>query len=179
MIKTASIRNAALALVVVLAGIAGASSPLFTIDDGGIDYLDTSAETAYIGLAVADDGDLVLLLSHEPLEGGLPAVQLVVPDLGRVDFFGNDVGAELNDLAGLELVDYGLKYRSYSVVHESNSLVEVIAAYEDALAALGFVPDSVPAAGNVRVIRFVGDQGEVRAVFSATGHGVSVHLGGA
>jgi len=169
-----------LALPLALAGAIGAA-PAFastglSVQDRGFDYADASTETAYFSLAGAD-GSLVLTVDDQASANSLPGIDVVVPDLGREDFFGSDIGAELSDISALSFRTAGSVTTGFEVTHASTTLSATQDAYMSALQAAGFdvlVADGVSA--NFAVLTGTSATGSVRVTLHRAGADVEASL---
>ncbi len=162
-------------VVALTATLALASALSFNVNDSGFDYTNTDTEVAYLALESVD-GKLVLSLSNSATNSTLPAVAVTVPDLGKIDFWGNEIGAELNDISEIQLIG-SLDYEGFSVTHTSAHVDTVIDSYITTLESLGLGEATVEkSTGSTQVITFDSNDGEVRAVFTQLGDDVTTYL---
>lgn len=176
-----SIRILVALLVAALVSIGLARSHL-VIDDAGVDYTDDDIGEAYIGMDFVD-GQLVLTIDDASFEGAMPAIDFDVPDLGREDTLGNDIGAVLADVDDVSWTAVGADVPTSPALHEvvyrhlDLSLDETVDLYADAFESMGFeteIADS--AASSVKVGTFTHGDTIVTVRFQALGSEVEVDL---
>lgn len=158
-------------------GLASAGSVLaIAVDDRAVDYTNTDLEEAYLSLG--QDGDsLLLTLSDTPFDNRLPPIAITIPDLGKEDFWGNAIGAELQDIEEITLHPYGWRYRGIEVVHPLANLRQVETSYLEVLAQLGFrMTETVLDTANIRGHLFTRGEATLRMVFTHQGAEVTVGI---
>lgn len=134
---------AAIAFVLSVATWGVAGSTLFRIDDSGVDYTDHETEEVYVALAFAD-GELTLSFHDQPSAATLPAIAFEIPDLEREDFWGDEVGAVIEDISEIEWsagafdVPRSPALNGARYMHTHTHIPPVVEAYVAAFAALGF-----------------------------------------
>lgn len=159
----------------LFAGTAAAQVPL-AFSDTAVDYTNSDLETAWLSLQ-AIDGELVLTLDDQASDASLPAIAFDVPDAGRTDFFGNDIGAVIGDVDEVEVLSTGSAVQGIDVTHEDVTLREAIAAYRNTLEAQGFTVDTTSSSnGNLSTLVASGEEGDLRIVLHRTGGDVTARL---
>lgn len=129
-----------LALPLAIAALIGApalANRAISVQAGAVDFTDTDTELAYITLSSVD-GSLVVTFADQASSTSLPAIDFLVPDLGREDIFGADVGAELGDIAAVSIDRTGSLATGYDVTHADVSFGAVLTAYVAQLEAAGY-----------------------------------------
>lgn len=123
--------------LVALIGAPALAHPSLSVHTGAIDFTDADTELAYITLS-SMNGSLVVTFADQASSTSLPAIDFLVPDLGREDVFGNDVGAELGDITAVSLDRTGSLLTGYDVTHADVSFGAVLTAYVTQLEAAGY-----------------------------------------
>lgn len=168
-------RTVAVMAAILLVGASFAQTPL-VFDDSGVDYTNTDLDTAYLSFEREND-TLRIVLDDAPSAGALPGITFNVPDLGREDFFGNDIGAWVTDVEEVEILGSGNTFSGYEVTHQGVSLREVITAYTNALAAEGFEVEATSgASSNLATIVANHANGGLRIQLHRFGTGVTAYL---
>lgn len=136
------LRIIATLLFALVASAALAAGHLGVIDSG-VDYTDDDLGSAYI--AMQFDGDtLWLTIDDASFEGAMPSIDFDVPDLGREDFLGNDIGAQLSDIDDMTWTAVGRDVPTANALHGVSyrhnelSLREGADLYVEAFEAMGF-----------------------------------------
>ena len=156
--------------------LGSAMQVLINVDDSAMSYVDPDVEEAYIDLAF--DGQMLwLILSTEPLNIQLPSIEIVIPDLEREDFFGNTIGARLQDVEHISLQKCGCAYRSVEVKHATVDILKVRAQYMQRFTELGFSVQAETAnTANVLAYQFTHGAAQVNMVLTRRGNFVFVYI---
>ncbi len=134
---------AALALGITLAVATAHTTLTFDLGDGAVDYTDHDTDEVYPAFAMVD-GTLIVTFHDDAPCNALPAISFDIPDLGKEDIFGNDIGATIADIGDVEWRADGADTPSswsltgVTYVHTDVALADAVEAYANAFRSLGF-----------------------------------------
>ncbi len=168
-----------LALPLAIAALIGApalANRAMSVQDSAVDFTDTDTDLAYITLSSVD-GALVVTFADQASAASLPAIDFLVPDLGREDVFGKDIGSQLSDISAVSIDRTGSLITGYDVTHGDVSINAVLTAYVTQLEAAGYavVVDS-SGSTNLASMTATSANGSVRVNLHRYGSGVTANL---